>query len=91
MTCPNPGVWSAEANRFAVGAVWHSDIQWNLHLVDLSKLGLEMDTVEVYLTRVFNMIVNFAERLDSTGWLILATCTVIAGYSLLKGPGIRGV
>ncbi len=32
---------------------------------------------------------DIASRLDSTGWIILATCSVIAGYALLKGPGIR--
>jgi len=44
--------------------------------------------------KVFFQVIDFmgdiAGRLDSTGWLILATCSVIAGYALLKGPGIRG-
>ena len=49
-----------------------------------------MDRASIYMTKAFNSIVQFAEGLDETGWMILATSSVIAGYYLLKGPGIRG-
>lgn len=46
--------------------------------------------VEHYLKQFFDMLGDVASGLDSTGWAVLATVTVIAGWSLLKGPGIRG-
>ena len=49
-----------------------------------------MDRPPQVIMQLIDYLGDVAGRLDSTGWLILATCSVIAGYSLLKGPGIRG-
>ena len=49
-----------------------------------------MDTVEKYVYRCFDFMGDIAASLDSTGWAILAACTLVAGYALLRGPGIRG-
>ena len=52
--------------------------------------GEKMDEVEKYLIQAFDFMGDIAASLDSTGWAILATCTLVAGYALLRGPGIRG-
>ena len=49
-----------------------------------------MHKLEKLVYHMFSFLGDVANGLDSTGWAVLATVTVIAGWSLLKGPGIRG-
>ena len=49
-----------------------------------------MDAVEKYIAQVFDFLGSVAAGLDTTGWAVLAGCMLVAGYALLRGPGIRG-
>ena len=49
-----------------------------------------MNKVEKYVFSAFNFLGDVAASFDTSTWVILAACTLLAGIALLKGPGIRG-